>query len=143
MAIASKHLINVIHFLGVAGINQIWEYLKHEFLDIRHGRSILGSLAAASTRGYWMAILRVFLGVMWLIEGIGKISKGWLTPGKIFIIATEGTASASAAGYGEGAAQATAAATAAAGQAVEATAAATAAAVQAADATTAAAGPGR
>ncbi len=143
LAILSKHLINVIHFLGVAGVNQVWEYLKHEFLDIRNGRSVLGSLAAASTRGYWMAILRVFLGVMWLIEGIGKISKGWLTPGKIFIIATQGTASASAAGYGSAAdataaAQATSAASGMAAQAADATAAATAAVAQAADATAAA-----
>jgi NADH:ubiquinone reductase (H+-translocating) len=138
LAIVSKHLINVIHFLGVAGINQVWEYLKHEFLDIKNGRSVLGSLAAANTRGYWMAILRVFLGVMWLIEGIGKITKGWLTPGRIFIIATQGTASASAAGYGQGAAEATAAASGMAAQAADATAAATAAVAQAADATAAA-----
>lgn len=140
-AIASKHLINVIHFLGVAGINQVWEYLRNEFLDIRNGRSMLGSLAAAKTRGYWIALLRVFLGVMWLIEGIGKITKGWLDPSKIFIVAVEGTASASAAapaaGYAEGAAEATAAATAAAAAQTVTTAAATAAAPTA-DATAAA-----
>ena len=111
-AVASKHLINVIHFLGVAGINQVWEYLKNEFLDIQNGRSMLGSLAAAKTRGYWIALLRVFLGVMWLIEGIGKITNGWLTPGRIFIVAVQGTTAASAAAP---AADATAAASAAAG----------------------------
>jgi NADH dehydrogenase len=135
-AVASKHLVNVIHFLGVAGVNQVWEYLKHEFLDIQNGRSVLGSLAAAKTRGYWIALLRVFLGVMWLIEGIGKITKGWLTPGKIFIIAVQGTSAASAAGFGQGAADATAAATAAAAQAT--TTAAASAASTAADATAAA-----
>jgi NADH:ubiquinone reductase (H+-translocating) len=109
-AIASKHLINVIHFLGVAGINQVWEYLKNEFLDIRNGRSMLGSLASAKTRGYWIAILRVYIGVMWLIEGIGKITKGWLKPGNIFIVPVEGTTSASAAEWGQGAVEATAAA---------------------------------
>ena len=138
-AIASKHLINVIHFLGVAGINQVWEYLKHEFLDIKNGRSMLGSLASAKTRGYWIAVLRVFLGVMWLIEGIGKITKGWLDPSKIFIVAAPAAAPVA------GAADATAAASeyavtaveagaAAVSQAVDATAAASAAATSAAGA---------
>ena len=27
-AMAAKHAINVLHFLGVAGINQVWEYLQ-------------------------------------------------------------------------------------------------------------------
>lgn len=134
-AVGSKHLINVIHFLGVAGINQVWEYLKHEFLDMKNGRSFLGSLASAKTRGYWIALLRVFLGVMWLIEGIGKITKGWLDPSKIFIVAVQGTAGASVTAAPAAAADAAAAASetydaaaAAASQAVDATAAASAAA---------------
>ena len=55
----------------------------------------------------------MFLGVMWLIEGITKIVNGWLKPGNIFIIAVDGTAAAS----GEAAADATAAAS---GEVVEA-----------------------
>lgn len=105
-AMAAKHAINVLHFLGVAGINQVWGYLRHEFLDVRNHRSMLGGHFAGKTRGYWVAILRVFLGVMWLIEGITKVVNGWLKPGNIFIVPVEGTTAAS----GEAAADATAAA---------------------------------
>ena len=123
-AMIAKHAINVLHFLGVAGINQVWGYLRHEFLDVKDHRSMFGGHFAGKTRGYWVAILRVFLGVMWLIEGITKVVNGWLKPGNIFIVAVEGTAAAS----GEAAADATAAAS---GAAVEAGAEAVAQAVTA------------
>jgi NADH dehydrogenase len=108
LAIGAKHLINVLHFLGVAGVNQVWEYLKHEFLDVRNRRSAFGGHFAGATRGYWVAILRMFLGVMWLIEGIGKITQGWLKPGSIFIIPVDGASAAT--GEAAAAADATAAA---------------------------------
>ena len=34
-AIAVKHMINVVHLFGVGGVNQVWEYVKHEFLDVQ------------------------------------------------------------------------------------------------------------
>jgi NADH dehydrogenase len=105
-AMVAKHAINVLHFLGVAGINQVWGYLRHEFLDVKNHRSMFGGHFAGKTRGYWVAILRVFLGVMWLIEGITKVVNGWLKPGNIFIVPVDGTAAAS----GAAAADATAAA---------------------------------
>jgi NADH:ubiquinone reductase (H+-translocating) len=88
-AIGAKHLINIVHLLGVAGVNQVWEYLKHEFLDVRDNRSFIGGHMSAKVRIYWVVILRMFLGVMWLIEGIKKVRDGWLDPKKIFIIAVK------------------------------------------------------
>ena len=110
---AAKHAINVLHLFGVAGVNQVWEYLKHEFLDVKDHRSVLGGHFAGKTRGYWVAILRVFLGVMWLIEGITKVVNGWLKPGSIFIIPVDGATAAT----GEAVVEATAAASEAAGAA--------------------------
>jgi NADH dehydrogenase len=115
-AIAAKHAINVLHLFGVAGVNQVWEYLKHEFLDVKNHRSALGGHFAGKTRGYWVAFLRVFLGVMWLIEGITKVVNGWLKPGNIFIIPVDGATAAT----GEEAVEATSAATGAAEAAGEA-----------------------
>jgi len=149
LAILAKHAINLLHFLGVAGVNQVWGYLRHEFLDVRNHRSVFGGHFAGKTRGYWVAILRVFLGVMWLIEGITKILNGWMKPGNIFIVPVDGATAASAAAAtagGEAAVEATTAATAAAEYAAEATAAASSAAAaapgaaQAADAASAASG---
>ncbi len=77
-AIAVKHMINVVHLFGVAGVNQVWEYVKHEFLDIKNARSFIGGLASYKIRGYWPLLLRLWLGFMWVVEATNKITEGWL-----------------------------------------------------------------
>jgi len=80
-AVAAKHLINMLHYFGVAGLNQVWGYLRHQFLDVRHSRSVVGNHGAAKTRGYWVALLRVFLGFMWIVEATNKMAEGYLNFG--------------------------------------------------------------
>ncbi|MDR0387721.1 MAG: FAD-dependent oxidoreductase [Treponema sp.] len=78
-AMAMKHIVNLHYLIGVAGFNQCWEYIKHEFLDMRHGRSFIRGFGAYKTRGYWLLPLRLWLGLMWVFEGINKIGEGWLS----------------------------------------------------------------
>jgi NADH dehydrogenase len=78
-AMAMKHIVNLHYLIGVAGINQCWEYIKHEFLDMRDGRSFVRGFGAYKTRGYWLLPLRLWLGLMWVFEGINKIGEGWLS----------------------------------------------------------------
>jgi NADH dehydrogenase len=73
-----KHIVNLHYLIGVAGINQCWEYIKHEFLDIENQRSIVHGFGAYKTRGYWPLPLRLWVGLMWVFEGINKIGEGWL-----------------------------------------------------------------
>lgn len=77
-AIGLKHLINIVHLFGVAGVNQVWEYVKHEFLDVKNQRSFIGGLAAYKLRGYWPLLVRLWLGFMWVVEATNKITEGWL-----------------------------------------------------------------
>ncbi len=74
-----KHLVNMYYQAGVCGFNGAWTYFKHEILNIKHKRSLIGGLAAYKHQAYWMVLLRMYLGVMWLLEGIPKIMEGWLT----------------------------------------------------------------
>jgi NADH:ubiquinone reductase (H+-translocating) len=149
-AIAVKHMINIIHLLGVAGVNQVWEYVKHEFLDVKNERSFIGGLAAGKVRGYWTLLLRVWLGFMWVVESTNKMTQGWLDfssgqskTGWMFskgviqagLKAPDATSAASAAA---GAATVAAAAAPAAAAAVQATSAASAASTTAAAAAAAA-----
>ena len=76
---AVKHLVNMYYQFGVCGANGAWAYFKHEILNIKHRRSLIGGLATYKPQAYWFTFLRMYLGVMWLIEGIGKIKEGWLT----------------------------------------------------------------
>jgi NADH dehydrogenase len=75
---AMKHIVNLHYLIGVAGINQCWEYIKHEFLDIKHHRSFVRGFGSYKTRGYWLLPLRLWVGLMWVFEGINKIGEGWL-----------------------------------------------------------------
>jgi NADH dehydrogenase len=78
-AMAIKHLVNMYYQAGICGINGAWGYLKHEILNIKNKRSLIGGFASYKVQGYWFAFLRIYLGIMWLIEGIGKINEGWLS----------------------------------------------------------------
>jgi NADH dehydrogenase len=94
-----KHLVNMYYQAGVCGINGAWTYFKHEILQIRNKRSLIGGMAAYRVPSYWIVFLRMYLGVMWLIEGIGKIKEGWLTDttgGKVYWDAAASAVSAGA-----------------------------------------------
>ncbi len=99
-----KHLVNMYYQAGVCGFNGAWTYFKHEILNIKHKRSLIGGLAAYKGQAYWTTILRMYLGVMWLLEGIPKIAEGWLTDttgGKVYWGPLGGGSDAVAAASGE------------------------------------------
>jgi len=77
-ALFIKHFINMYYLFNIAGLNQVWEYFREEFLDIKDRRSFVGGFFSYKTRGYWPLLLRMWLGTMWLFEGINKIGEGWL-----------------------------------------------------------------
>jgi NADH dehydrogenase len=81
-ALALKHLINLHYLYGLAGLNAVWEYITNEFLKTEDERSIVGEHLARKIPVYWALPLRLFTGVMWLIEGISKVGEGWLNPGE-------------------------------------------------------------
>ncbi|MGO8694927.1 MAG: FAD-dependent oxidoreductase [Rectinemataceae bacterium] len=78
IAMAMKHMINLYYQYQIAGVNQVWEYVKHEFLDMKSGRSTIGSFASYKVRSHWVVLLRLWLGFMWIVEGVNKIAAGWL-----------------------------------------------------------------
>ncbi len=78
IAMSMKHFINMFYLFTIAGFNQVWEYAKHEFLDMKHDRTFVGGFLSYKLRGYWPLLLRMWLGLMWLFEGINKIGEGWL-----------------------------------------------------------------
>lgn len=97
---AIKHLVNMYYQAGLCGINGAWNYFKHEILNIKNRRSLIGGMAAYRVPSYWFVFLRMFLGVMWLIEGINKISGGWLTDktgSKVYWGSTDAASGATAA----------------------------------------------
>lgn len=84
IAMAMKHLVNLHYLLGVGGFNTIWEYIMHEFFDVKDNRSFIGGHVAKKTPTFWVVLLRVYIGAMWIYEAVNKINTGWLSNAKIF-----------------------------------------------------------
>ena len=74
-AMASKHLINIIYFIQVLGFNKIWSYLMPEFFHTKNKRSMVGGLLSNSAPVFWKFPLRIFIGFMWLQQGLTKLPK--------------------------------------------------------------------
>ncbi len=77
IAMFAKHFINIIYYIQVLGWNKIFSYVKHEFFTIRHNRSFVGGHFSNKTPSFLMVPLRIWLGLVWLYEGVMKIVEGW------------------------------------------------------------------
>jgi NADH dehydrogenase len=78
-----KHFINVVYYIQVLGWNKVFSYLKHEFFTIRHCRSFVGGHLSNRTPSFLLVPLRIFLGAVWVFEGIMKIVEGWFDSPKL------------------------------------------------------------
>jgi len=82
-AMFAKHFINLIYFIQVAGWYKIAGYLKNEFFTVRNRRSFVGGHFSNRTPSFMLVPLRLFLGAVWIFEGVKKIIEGWLTQPKL------------------------------------------------------------
>lgn len=83
LAMFAKHFINIIYFIQVLGWNKVFNYMRHEFFTIRNDRSFVGGHLSNKTPSFLLMPLRVWLGAVWLFEGIMKIVEGWFTGPKL------------------------------------------------------------
>ncbi len=83
LAMFAKHFINIIYFIQVLGWNKVFHYLKMEFFTVRNCRSFVGGHFSNRTPSFLLVPLRVWLGAVWLFEGIMKIVEGWFTSPKL------------------------------------------------------------
>ncbi len=83
LAMFTKHFINIVYFLQVLGWNKVSSYLKHEFFTIRNKRSFVGGHLSNRTPSFLLVPLRLWLGIVWLFEGIMKIGDGWFVSPKL------------------------------------------------------------
>lgn len=79
LAMFSKHFINIIYFIQVLGWNKVFSYIKHEFFTIRNKRSFVGGHFSNRTPSFLLVALRIWLGAVWLFEGVLKIVEGWFS----------------------------------------------------------------
>ncbi|MDC0802986.1 FAD-dependent oxidoreductase [Clostridium paraputrificum] len=71
-AMIMKHLVNLHYLWGVNNVNACYHYLQHEFFSMEDNRCIMrGHLSSKSNR-LWLVPLRLYIGVLWLLEGLKK-----------------------------------------------------------------------
>ncbi|MDD3173780.1 MAG: FAD-dependent oxidoreductase [Herbinix sp.] len=83
LAMFAKHFINIIYFIQVLGWNKVFSYVKHEFFTIRNCRSFVGGHFSNRTPSFLLVALRLWLGAVWLFEGVMKIVEGWFNTPKL------------------------------------------------------------
>lgn len=83
LAMLCKHFINVVYFVQVLGWNKVFSYLKHEFFTIRDCRSFLGGHFSNRSPTFFLVPVRIYLGLIWLYEGVKKVNEGWLNGAKL------------------------------------------------------------
>jgi NADH dehydrogenase len=83
LAMFVKHFINLVYFVQVLGYNKIAHYLRAEFFTIRNKRSFVGGHFSNRTPSFLLVLLRLWLGAVWVFEGVMKIVEGWLNSAKL------------------------------------------------------------
>jgi NADH dehydrogenase len=78
-AMFCKHFINIVYFVQVLGWNKIFSYVRHEFFTVRNCRSFVGGHFSNRTPSFLLVLLRLWLGAVWVFEGVMKIAEGWFT----------------------------------------------------------------
>lgn len=78
-----KHFINMIYFVQVLGWNKVFSYIKHEFFTIRNKRSFVGGHFSNRSPTFLLLPLRLWLGAVWIYEGVMKIVQGWMSEPKL------------------------------------------------------------
>ncbi len=72
-AMAAKHIVNMIYLFGILNIPAVYHYLQHEFFDMKENRTILRGHLASKGNRLWLIPLRLYVGCVWLLEGLAKL----------------------------------------------------------------------
>lgn len=72
-AMMMKHLVNMYYLWGVNNINAVYNYLQHEFFTMEDRRSVMRGHLSSKANRLWLVPLRVYIGCLWLIEGLKKL----------------------------------------------------------------------
>lgn len=72
-AMIMKHLVNMYYLWGVNNINAVYNYLQHEFFTMEDRRSVMRGHLSSKANRLWLVPLRLYIGCLWLIEGLKKL----------------------------------------------------------------------
>ncbi len=83
LSILMKYVVNMHYLWEITGFRGMYNYLRHELTGLKQKRTLFENHWSTRTQAWWQFPLRLFLGGMWLYEGIAKVLQGWLTSPKL------------------------------------------------------------
>ena len=83
LSIVMKYMVNMHYLWEITGFKGVARYLYHEVLERRQRKIFLEQHWSTRVQAWWLTPLRLFLGGMWLYEGLAKIAEGWFTSPKL------------------------------------------------------------
>ena len=72
-AMVMKHLINMVYLFSVNNVHAVYHYLQHEFFAMKERRCIMRGHLSSKGNRLWLVPLRVYIGCLWVIEGLKKL----------------------------------------------------------------------
>lgn len=72
-AMVMKHIINMYYLFGINNVHSVYNYLQHEFFGMKERRCIMRGHLSSKGNRLWLLPLRVYIGCLWLIEGLKKL----------------------------------------------------------------------
>jgi len=97
LSIIMKYLVNAHYLWEITGFRGVGRYFYHEFIECKQRKLFLEKHWSTKMQVWWLTPLRIFFGIMWLYEGIEKITQGWLSSPRLasFLgMASDGTTGA-------------------------------------------------
>lgn len=83
LSIVMKFLVNMHYLWEIVGFRGVARYLYHEVLERRQRKIFLEKHWSTRIQAWWLTPLRLFLGAMWLYEGLVKAADGWFSSPKL------------------------------------------------------------
>ncbi|MFW6022081.1 MAG: FAD-dependent oxidoreductase [Halanaerobiaceae bacterium] len=83
-AMYMKHMVNMHYLFGIGGLKNGIGYILDYIEEQGSKKSFVSQTFAhfsQKTFSFWLAFLRIFLGVQWLMSGLDKVHNGWLAAG--------------------------------------------------------------
>lgn len=73
LAIIMKHIVNLKYFFDIRSDYYMFQYIMHEIFHIKDDRSVARGHTSRYGNVLWSVPLRVFYGMVWLVESMKKI----------------------------------------------------------------------
>ena len=83
LSILMKFMVNMHYLWEITGFRGVSRYLYHEVLERRQRKILIEKHWSTRIQAWWLTPLRLFLGGMWLYEGLVKVADGWFNTPKL------------------------------------------------------------